>query len=86
MDLIWGLTVPLAGTILGSACVFVMRGRIPRLFQRGLDGFASGIMIAAAVWSLLIPALEQSAENSSSAHTSFIPTARMTICVPHHFP
>ncbi|MBR5951446.1 MAG: ZIP family metal transporter [Actinomycetaceae bacterium] len=73
MDLIWALTVPLAGTILGSACVFVVRGQIPRLFQRGLDGFASGIMIAAAVWSLLIPALEQGAENSSQNSTFFLP-------------
>lgn len=73
MDLIWGLTVPLAGTVLGSACVFIMRKQIPRLFQRALEGFAAGIMIAAAVWSLLIPALEQSAENSGGTNTSFIP-------------
>ena len=73
MDLVWGLTVPLAGTVLGSACVFIMRKPIPRLFQRGLEGFAAGIMVAAAVWSLLIPALEQSAEKTHGSHTSFIP-------------
>lgn len=73
MDLIWGLTVPLAGTVLGSACVFVMRGQIPRLFQRGLDGFASGVMVAAAVWSLLIPAIEQTAESSQGNALAFVP-------------
>lgn len=75
MDLVWGLTVPLAGTVLGAACVFVMRKQIPRLFQRALEGFASGIMIAAAVWSLLIPAIEQSAEDSHGSSFAFLPAA-----------
>ena len=59
MNLIAGLTIPLLGTILGAACVFFVRQNLPRQFMRGLDGFAAGVMVAAAVWSLLVPALEQ---------------------------
>ena len=59
MNVIAGLTIPLLGTILGAACVFFMRENLPRRFMRALDGFAAGVMVAAAVWSLLVPALEQ---------------------------
>ena len=59
MNLIAGLTIPLLGTILGAACVFFVRENLPRQFMRALDGFAAGVMVAAAVWSLLVPALEQ---------------------------
>ena len=51
------LLIPLAGTVLGSAFVFFMKNEIPELFQKLLLGFASGVMVAASVWSLLIPAL-----------------------------
>lgn len=57
--LLLGLIIPFLGTVLGSACVYLLRGRIPDKVQRSLLGFASGVMTAASVWSLLIPAMEQ---------------------------
>lgn len=54
-----GLFIPFIGTTLGSACVYFMRGEMNRAVERALQGFAAGIMIAASVWSLLIPAMEQ---------------------------
>ena len=56
-----GLLLPLLGTVLGSACVFGMKGELGDNLQRALTGFASGVMVAASVWSLLIPAIDQSA-------------------------
>ncbi len=56
-----GLLIPLIGTSAGAACVFFLRGTLPRGVQRGLTGFAAGVMVAASVWSLLIPAMEQAA-------------------------
>ena len=61
MDIFWGLFIPFLGTSLGAACVFFLRGQLHEGVQRGLTGFASGVMVAASVWSLLIPALEASA-------------------------
>ena len=52
------LLIPFAGTALGSAFVFLMRGQMPDRLQKVLLGFASGVMVAASVWSLLIPAME----------------------------
>ena len=57
--LILGLVIPFFGTVLGAACVYLLRDRIPDKIQRTMLGFASGVMIAASVWSLLIPAMEQ---------------------------
>lgn len=62
MDIFWGLFIPFLGTSLGAACVFFMRGKMHRGMQRGLTGFASGVMVAASVWSLLIPAIEESSD------------------------
>jgi ZIP family zinc transporter len=56
--LIIGLLIPLLGTMLGSAFVFFMRGEMSVRLQKTLLGFASGVMVAASVWSLLIPAME----------------------------
>ncbi len=56
--LITALIIPLAGTVLGAAFVFLMRDSIRGTVQRTLLGFASGVMVAAAVWSLLIPSIE----------------------------
>ena len=53
-----GLLIPFAGTVLGSAFVFFMKKEMPEKLQKALLGFASGVMIAASVWSLLIPAME----------------------------
>lgn len=52
------LTIPLAGTVLGAALVFLMRDKMSGTLQRSLLGFASGVMVAAAVWSLLMPSIE----------------------------
>ena len=53
-----GLLIPLLGTILGSAFVFFMKDEMSVRLQKSLLGFASGVMVAASVWSLLIPAME----------------------------
>lgn len=53
-----GLMLPFAGTALGAACVFLMRREMPQLLQKTLTGFAAGVMVAASVWSLLIPSME----------------------------
>lgn len=56
-----GIMLPFFGTALGAACVFFLRGAPGRDLQRALTGFAAGVMTAASIWSLLIPAMEQSA-------------------------
>ncbi len=53
-----GILLPFLGTTLGAACVFLMKERIPPLLQKTLTGFAAGVMVAASVWSLLIPSIE----------------------------
>lgn len=55
-----GILIPFFGTVLESACVYLIRQELNRSVQRGLTGFASGVMIAASIWSLLIPAMEES--------------------------
>jgi len=57
-----GILLPFLGTSLGSACVFLMKNQFNKKLKQILTGFAAGIMTAASVWSLLIPALEQSAD------------------------
>ena len=58
-----GLLIPLAGTMLGASFVFFMKKEMSNLLQKTLLGFASGVMVAASVWSLLIPAIEMEAGN-----------------------
>ncbi len=60
-----GLLIPLLGTMLGSAFVFLMKGEMSLRLQKSLLGFASGVMVAASVWSLLIPAMEMEAEKGA---------------------
>ena len=62
MSIILGLLIPLLGTILGSAFVFFMKDEMPERVQKSLLGFASGVMVAASVWSLLIPAMDMEAD------------------------
>ena len=52
-----GILIPFVGTTLGAACVFFMRKTLSKSVQRALAGFAAGIMVAASIWSLLIPAI-----------------------------
>lgn len=57
-NLIIGLIIPFLGTAAGAACVFFLKDKIPGLLQKTLTGFAAGVMVAASVWSLLIPSME----------------------------
>lgn len=68
----YGIMIPFLGTLLGSACVFFMRKGMGERLQRALSGFAAGVMVAASVWSLLIPALEQA---EGMGKWSFVPAA-----------
>ena len=58
-EMLMGLLVPFLGTTLGAACVFLMKKSLSDKVQRALTGFAAGVMVAAGIWSLLIPAMEQ---------------------------
>lgn len=60
MTVFWGLITPFIGTSLGAACVFFIKGELKPLIQKALLGFAAGVMVAASVWSLLIPSMEMS--------------------------
>ena len=62
MEIFNGILIPFLGTTLGAACVFFMKHSLSDSVQRALTGFAAGVMVAASVWSLLIPAMEQSAD------------------------
>lgn len=72
METFYGILIPFLGTSLGAACVFLMKGTLSDRVQRSLTGFAAGVMVAASIWSLLIPAMEQSADMGAWA---FIPAA-----------
>ena len=61
MEVFYGVLIPFLGTSLGAACVFFMKAALSDRVQRMLTGFASGVMVAASIWSLLIPAIAQSA-------------------------
>lgn len=69
-EVLKGILIPFFGTSLGAACVFFMKRSMNGLLQRALTGFAAGVMAAASVWSLLIPAMEQS---EGIGKLSFIP-------------
>nr|WP_315521354.1 ZIP family metal transporter [Olegusella massiliensis] len=56
-----GVLIPFLGTSLGAACVFFMRNNLSDTVDRILTGFAAGVMVAASIWSLIIPAIEGSA-------------------------
>ena len=69
-SVIIGILIPFAGTSLGAAFVFFMKKQLGRSVQRALTGFAAGVMTAASIWSLLIPAIEQ---NKSMGAFAFVP-------------
>ena len=68
--IISGIMIPFIGTSLGAACVFFMKNELKLSVQRALSGFAAGVMVAASIWSLIIPAMEQCADMGK---LSFIP-------------
>ena len=67
MQLTLGLLIPFIGTTLGSAMVFLMKNQMNKKIEKLLLGFASGIMIAASVWSLLIPSIDMAEESGTIA-------------------
>ena len=71
-DIVQGISVPFLGTSLGAACVFFLRNRFSGALRRALTGFAAGVMTAASVWSLLLPAIEGS---SGLGRWAFLPAA-----------
>ncbi len=86
-----GLLLPFVGTTLGAACVFFMKGEMNHIVQKVLSGFAAGVMTAASVWSLLLPAIHMSEDMKNLA---FLPAAvgfsvgivfllLLDVCVPH---
>ena len=70
MTTFYGIMIPFLGTSIGAACVFFMKKDMSDMVQRILTGFAAGVMVAASIWSLIIPALEQS---ESMGKLSFVP-------------
>ena len=58
MEIFWGILIPFFGTTLGSAAVFLMKKQLNSKVEKMLLGFASGVMVAASVWSLIIPSIE----------------------------
>ena len=60
IEIVSAVLIPFLGTVLGAAGVFFLKGAMNRTVQRILTGFAAGVMVAASVWSLIIPAMEQS--------------------------
>ncbi|ABX41100.1 ZIP family metal transporter [Lachnoclostridium phytofermentans] len=72
MDITLGILIPFLGTTLGAACVFFLKNEIKPLVQKSLLGFASGVMVAASVWSLLIPAIDMS---EGMGRFAFLPAA-----------
>ena len=62
MDVFWGLAIPFLGTTLGSAMVFFMKNKINNKIEKLLLGFASGVMIAASIWSLIMPSIDMAEE------------------------
>ena len=72
MEVFQGIMIPFLGTALGSACVLFMKKKLNPLLQRALTGFAAGVMVAASIWSLLVPAMEQS---GGMGKWAFVPAA-----------
>jgi len=68
--IITGLLIPFAGTAAGAACVFFLRNELKVSVQKALSGFAAGVMVAASIWSLIVPAIEQS---SDMGQLAFLP-------------
>lgn len=70
---VWqGILIPFAGTVLGSSFVFFMKDKLKPSLRRAMSAFAAGVMVAASIWSLLIPAMEESADLGVFA---FLPAA-----------
>ncbi len=71
-EVLWGVLIPFIGTAAGAFCVFFMKKTLGLQVQRALSGFAAGVMVAASIWSLLIPAMQQS---DGMGKLTFVPAA-----------
>lgn len=72
MEIVFGILIPFAGTAFGAFLIFFLKGKVQAWMEQSLMGFASGVMVAAAVWSLLLPALELEIKRG---RFSFVPAA-----------
>ena len=70
IEIIQGMLIPFIGTSAGAACVFLMKEQLNETVEKILTGFAAGVMVAASVWSLLIPAMQ---ESSNMGKLAFLP-------------
>jgi len=70
MTVLWGLLIPFLGTAAGAGCVFFLQKDLKLSVQRALTGFAAGVMVAASIWSLIVPAIEQ---NAAMGRWAFLP-------------
>ena len=70
MTVLWGLLIPFLGTAAGAGCVFFLKKDLKLSVQRALTGFAAGVMVAASIWSLIVPAIEQ---NRAMGRWAFLP-------------
>ncbi len=67
MTIFYGILIPFLGTCLGASCVFFMKQTLSSQVQKALTGFAAGVMVAASIWSLLIPAIDQGSSTGKAA-------------------
>ena len=67
MTAFYGILLPFCGTVMGAGCVFFLKRSLGNQVQRALTGFAAGVMVAASIWSLLIPSMEQAADMGKGA-------------------
>ena len=80
MNIIIGVLIPFMGTTLGASCVFLLKNDLNVFVQRIFIGFASGVMVAASVWSLLIPSMEQC---EKMGRLAFFPILGQGTKIPH---
>ena len=67
MDIVWGILIPFIGTTIGSFMVFFMKNKIQSKIEKLLLGFSAGVMIAASIWSLLLPSIDMALEQDITA-------------------
>ena len=70
MEIFLGVLIPFAGTVLGAAMVLFMKNEMSNRLEKALLGFASGVMMAASVWSLIIPSMDMSRQQGCLLYTS----------------
>lgn len=84
------LWIPFAGTVIGAACVFFQKKEMPQTVRKALMGFAAGVMVAASVWSLLIPSMEFCASSGAArvlpATVGFFLGIFFLLCLDHFTP